>query len=116
MENVTESIKAESLKSFQSTIRKSENALTSMTEKGANTTLVAKRLKAIRIGLGRAGICLGSKAPHLHPGRIGGNPHHSCRFASVDRGHLCQIEARQPAKNPSGKKDQVPGTGCSGDG
>jgi len=48
---VTETIKAESLKSFQSTIRKSENALSSMTEKGANTTLVAKRLQALRIGL-----------------------------------------------------------------
>ena len=51
MEIPTETIKVESLKSFQSTIRKSENALTSMTEKGANTTLVTKRLKALRIGL-----------------------------------------------------------------
>lgn len=51
MEKLTETIKAESLKSFQSTIRKSENALSSMTDKGANTTLVAKRLKALRIGL-----------------------------------------------------------------
>jgi hypothetical protein len=51
MESVTEKIKAESFKSFRSTIRKSENALRNMTEKGANTTLVAKRLKALRIGL-----------------------------------------------------------------
>ncbi|MPM85217.1 hypothetical protein SDC9_132295 [bioreactor metagenome] len=51
MEILTETIKAESLKSFQSTIRKSENALSSMTDKGANTTLVAKRLEALRIGL-----------------------------------------------------------------
>ena len=51
MESVTEPTKAESLRSFQSTIRKSENAMTSMAEKGANTTLVAKRLKALRIGL-----------------------------------------------------------------
>ena len=51
MEKLTESIKTESLKSFQSTIRKSENALTSMADKGANTTLVEKRLKALRIGL-----------------------------------------------------------------
>lgn len=51
MEILTETIKAESLKSFQSTIRKSENALSSMTDKGANTTLVAKWLEALRIGL-----------------------------------------------------------------
>ena len=51
MEVLTEAEKVESLKSFRSTIRKSENALTSMAAKGANTTLVAKRLKALRIGL-----------------------------------------------------------------
>ena len=51
MEKLTESIKTESLKSFRSTIRKSETALSSMTDKGVNTTLVAKRLKALRIGL-----------------------------------------------------------------
>ncbi|MDB6353302.1 hypothetical protein PH235_06985 [Trichococcus sp. K1Tr] len=51
MEILNETVKAESLKSFRSTIRKSENALTSMAAKGANTTLVAKRLKALRIGL-----------------------------------------------------------------
>ena len=51
MEALTDADKAESLKSFQSTIRKSENALSSMTEKGTNTTLVTKRLKALAIGL-----------------------------------------------------------------
>ena len=51
MEALTEADKAESMKSFRSTIQKSENALSSMTNKGANTTLVAKRLQAHRIGL-----------------------------------------------------------------
>jgi hypothetical protein len=41
----------ESIKSLQSTISKLENALSQMTQKGANTTLVKKRLKAICIGL-----------------------------------------------------------------
>jgi len=36
MENVFDIVKSESIKSFQSTIRKSENALDRMTEKGAN--------------------------------------------------------------------------------
>lgn len=51
MENVSNAEKLESIKSFQSTIRKSENALAQMTQKGANTTLVKKRLKAFYIGL-----------------------------------------------------------------
>lgn len=51
MERVTETTKAESLASFRSTIRKSENALDGMTQKGANTNLVTKRLQALRIGL-----------------------------------------------------------------
>ncbi|QPQ30726.1 hypothetical protein [Lysinibacillus sp. JNUCC 51] len=51
MENVTNGEKLESIKSLQSTIRKLENALSQMTEKGANTTLVKKRLKAVCIGL-----------------------------------------------------------------
>lgn len=51
MERVTETTKAESLASFRSAIRKSENALDGMTQKGANTTLVTKRLTALRIGL-----------------------------------------------------------------
>lgn len=51
MENVTNVEKLESIKSLQSTIKKLENALSQMTQKGANTTLVKKRLKAVCIGL-----------------------------------------------------------------
>ncbi|MDM5438962.1 hypothetical protein QUG02_12685 [Bacillus hominis] len=51
MEDVSNVDKLESLKSLQSTIRKLENALSQMTQKGANTTLVKKRLKAVCIGL-----------------------------------------------------------------
>ena len=52
MENVSKVDKLESLKSLQSTISKLENALSQMSQKGANTTLVKKRLKAVCIGLG----------------------------------------------------------------
>ncbi len=51
MNNVSKTEQIESIKSLQSTIRKLENALSQMTQKGANTTLVKKRLKAVRIGL-----------------------------------------------------------------
>jgi hypothetical protein len=51
MENISNEVKIESLKAFQSAIRKSENALTNMTQKGANTALIKKRLKALQIGL-----------------------------------------------------------------
>lgn len=51
MENVSNVDKFESIKSLQSTISKLENALSQMTQKGANTTLVKKRLKAVYIGL-----------------------------------------------------------------
>ncbi|GGG12872.1 hypothetical protein GCM10010912_66630 [Paenibacillus albidus] len=51
MENVSNVDKLESIQSFQSTISKSENALAQMTQKGANTTLLKKRLKALYIGL-----------------------------------------------------------------
>ena len=51
MENVSNIDKSESIKSLQSTIRKLENALLQMTQKGANTTLVKKRFKAVCIGL-----------------------------------------------------------------
>ncbi|MEB2298752.1 hypothetical protein LAV72_03820 [Lysinibacillus xylanilyticus] len=51
MENVSNVEQLESIKSLQSTISKLENALAQMTEKGANTTLVKKRLKAVCIGL-----------------------------------------------------------------
>lgn len=51
MENVSNEDKLEAIKSLQSTINKLENALSQMTQKGANTTLVKKRLKAVYIGL-----------------------------------------------------------------
>ncbi|WP_042195425.1 hypothetical protein [Paenibacillus camerounensis] len=41
----------ESLQALQSTIRKLESALSQMTEKGTNTTLVKKRLLAVNAGL-----------------------------------------------------------------
>ncbi|MDF9840255.1 MULTISPECIES: hypothetical protein [unclassified Paenibacillus] len=41
----------ESLKSMKSTVRKLENAVSQMTESGANTTLVKKRLHAVSAGL-----------------------------------------------------------------
>ena len=50
MKNVSNIDKVESIKSLQSTISKLENALSQMTQKGSNTTLV-KRLKATSIGL-----------------------------------------------------------------
>ncbi|QQN86082.1 hypothetical protein [Bacillus toyonensis] len=51
MENVSNLDKSESIKSLQSTIRKLENALSQMTQKDANTTLVKKRLNAVCVGL-----------------------------------------------------------------
>lgn len=51
MSNISDLEKKESIISFQSTISKSENALAQMTQKGANTTLIKKRLKAFYIGL-----------------------------------------------------------------
>lgn len=48
---ITELDKLVSTKSLQSTISKLENALSQMTQNGANTTLVKKRLKAVYIGL-----------------------------------------------------------------
>lgn len=51
MENVSNVNKLESIKSFQSTISKSENALAHMTQKDSNTTLLKKRLNALYIGL-----------------------------------------------------------------
>ncbi|MEI2316571.1 hypothetical protein [Bacillus paramobilis] len=51
MENVSNLDKSESIKSLQSTIRKLENARLQMTQKGVNTTLVKKRLKAVSVGL-----------------------------------------------------------------
>ena len=51
MENLSDVNKMESIKSFQSTISKSEKALVQMTQKGSNSTLIEKRLKALKIGL-----------------------------------------------------------------
>ncbi|HWL25686.1 MAG TPA: hypothetical protein VNR38_18385 [Ureibacillus sp.] len=51
MKNASNVDKSESIKSFQSTIRKLEKTLATMTQKGASTTLVKKRLKASYIGL-----------------------------------------------------------------
>lgn len=51
MEYVSTIDRLESIKSLQSTISKLESALSQMTLKGANTTLVKKRLKAISVGL-----------------------------------------------------------------
>ena len=51
MENVTSVDKLETIKALQSTIGKLENAFSQMAQKGVNTSLVKKRLKAVRIGL-----------------------------------------------------------------
>jgi len=51
MESVPDERKLESIKSLQSTISKSEKALAKMTQSGANTTLIKKRLMAFHIGL-----------------------------------------------------------------
>ncbi|MBY0116654.1 hypothetical protein NST33_14550 [Paenibacillus sp. FSL L8-0435] len=51
MGNVSQEDQLQSIKAFQSTIRKSENALVNMTQKSNNTTLLQKRLQALYIGL-----------------------------------------------------------------
>ncbi|UPK41610.1 hypothetical protein [Paenibacillus pabuli] len=51
MENISDEEKLESIQAFQSTIRKSENALTNLIQKGNNTTLIKKRLNALYVGL-----------------------------------------------------------------
>jgi len=51
MDHLAIEVKQESIKSFQSTISKTENALSQMTLKGASTTLIKKRLNALHIGL-----------------------------------------------------------------
>jgi hypothetical protein len=51
MENAPNATRVQVIKSLQSSISKSEKALTQMTLKGANTTLLEKRLAALRIGL-----------------------------------------------------------------
>lgn len=51
MDDVSQEVQLESLESIQSTILKLQNALSRMNEKGANTTLVQKRLEAMDISL-----------------------------------------------------------------
>lgn len=51
MDNIAAKVKLESIESFQSSIRKSEKALTQMAQKGVHTSLIEKRLKALYIGL-----------------------------------------------------------------
>ncbi|EIM05276.1 hypothetical protein A1A1_17145 [Planococcus antarcticus DSM 14505] len=51
MENVAADVRLESIESFQSTIRKSEKARAQMTQKGGNTVLIEKRLRAFHISL-----------------------------------------------------------------
>lgn len=51
MESTTLAQQTESIRSFESTIRKCETALAQMTEKGSNTALLEKRLNALKIGL-----------------------------------------------------------------
>ncbi|MCQ4088428.1 hypothetical protein [Saccharibacillus sp. JS10] len=65
MENVTDAEKLESIQSFHSTIRKLENAKAQMTEKGANITLVTKRLQALYVGLSVLEL-VWNKTPHSY--------------------------------------------------
>lgn len=51
MEQMSPAEQMESIESLQSTIRKMEKALAQMRQKGANTTLIEKRLKATHIAL-----------------------------------------------------------------
>nr|WP_279401403.1 hypothetical protein [Piscibacillus salipiscarius] len=51
MKTVSQEIQELSIKSLESTFNKLSNAYKSMTEKGSNTTLVKKRLNAVKIGL-----------------------------------------------------------------
>ncbi|MBD2843577.1 hypothetical protein IDH44_00110 [Paenibacillus sp. IB182496] len=51
MEDVSDDEKVESIRAFQSTIRKLETARAQMTRKGVSLTLIEKRLSALSIGL-----------------------------------------------------------------
>jgi hypothetical protein len=51
MENVPSAVKTESIKAFQSAINKTEKAVIKIADKGANATLINKRLKGLYIGL-----------------------------------------------------------------
>ncbi|MNE37665.1 hypothetical protein D3C80_1315270 [compost metagenome] len=65
MEDVSNADKVESIKSLQSTISKLENALSQMTQNGANITLVKKRLRAVCVGLSLLENVWNQK-PHYH--------------------------------------------------
>ena len=51
MEPVANTERSHSIASLDSSIRKLEKALTSVEQNGSSTTVVSKRLKALRIGL-----------------------------------------------------------------
>ena len=51
MESVSQKIQDLSIKSLESTFSKLHNSYKSMTAKGSNTSLVKKRLNAVKIGL-----------------------------------------------------------------
>jgi hypothetical protein len=51
MRNISKEIQDLSIKSLESTLNKLSNAYNTMTEKGANTTIVKKRRNSIKIGL-----------------------------------------------------------------
>ncbi len=51
MKSVSEEIQQQSIASLESTCRKLANAYQTALDKGASTTLIAKRLDAMRIGL-----------------------------------------------------------------
>lgn len=70
MEGVSNVDKLESIKSLQSTINKLENALAQMTQKGVNTTLVEKRLKAVCIALALLENVWHQKTHHYTQGEI----------------------------------------------
>ena len=67
MEDISGTERAESIEALQSAIRKSEKALAQMAEKGASTTLVEKRLKALQVGLAVLEAVWNQKPlPHSH--------------------------------------------------
>lgn len=65
MEDISGTERAESIEALQSAIRKSQKALAQMAEKGASTTLVEKRLKALQVGLAVLEAIWNQK-PHPH--------------------------------------------------
>lgn len=66
IDTVSTAARLESIASFRSAIRKSEKALAHMTRKGAGTTLIEKRLQALRIGLAVLE-CAWNQRPHYYP-------------------------------------------------